>query len=70
MATGQAAGVAAAMASQQGVRPRHLDTSSLQETLVEQRAIIRSEQARQLINRSATISTEAGLSEWLFHTRS
>jgi hypothetical protein len=69
MATGQAAGVAAAMASQQGIRPRRVDVGSLQETLVEQGAIIHSDQARQL-NRPATISAKAEIAEWLFHTRS
>ena len=69
MATGQAAGVAAAMAVQQGIAPRLVDARSLRETLVEQDAIVDSGCARQL-NRPTTISTEADLAEWLFHTRS
>jgi hypothetical protein len=69
MAIGQAAGVAAAMAGQAKILPRHMDVSSLQETLVEQGAIVSSAQARQL-NRSATVATEADLAEWVFHTRS
>jgi hypothetical protein len=69
MATGQAAGVAAAMASQRSVLPRHIDVARLQEALLEQGAILRSAQAREL-DRPATIATEADLADWLFHTRS
>ena len=69
MATGQAAGVAARMASQQGVSPRRVGVARLQKALLEQGAILSSEQARELGTR-ATIATQADIDEWLFHTQS
>jgi hypothetical protein len=66
MATGQAAGVAAALASQQGALPRHLDVKAVQAELLRQEAIISSAQAREL-NAPATLATEAEVAEYILH---
>jgi len=66
MATGHAAGVAAALASQQSVPPRHLDVKVIQAELVRQMAIISSAQAREL-NAPATFATEAEVAEYILH---
>jgi hypothetical protein len=67
MALGHAAGVAAALAASQNVSPRTLDHQSIQTELVKQGAIISAQQAMEF-NAPATLSTQADLDEYLFHT--
>jgi hypothetical protein len=66
MATGQAAGVAAAMASQRGVSPRKLDVGDLQAELVKRGAILSQQQARAM-NSPATTAKYTEVVEYIFH---
>lgn len=66
MAIGQAAGVAAALASRQGVSPRRLGVKEVQTELVRQDAIVSSGQAREL-SAPATLASDADVAEYIFH---
>jgi hypothetical protein len=64
MATGHAAGIAAALASQRGVPPRYLDIKEVQAELVAQDALISGDQARKL-NARATLARDAEVAEYI-----
>jgi len=68
MAIGQAAGVAAALASRGRVSPRSLDVRDVQAELLQQDAILSGAQAGEL-NAPATIAGEADVAEYRFHSR-
>jgi hypothetical protein len=66
MATGQAAGVAAAMASRKGVSPRELDVRDVRAELVKVGAILSHAQALAL-NSPATTADYTEVVEYIFH---
>jgi len=67
MAVGQAAGVAAALASRTHVTPRVLAAKDVQAELLRQDALLTNAQARHL-NASATLASEADVAQYRFHS--